>query len=117
MKNNTLKATLLSTLVASLIGMCVPAQAGEFKGEETTTRASRAQEKTVSYGDLNLSSKQGRSALESRIFRAATDVCGSVDIRETGSLRVAARNRRCASNAYEDALSRVSTGTSVAVRN
>ena len=111
------KAALTHMLAAAAIALCGAAQAGEFTGETTTTRAQYTTEKSVSYADLDLSSEQGRNVLASRIGQAAREVCGPTDYRMTGSLQIASRNRSCIAEAFDDAMNRVSSGTSVAVRD
>ncbi|MEQ8515965.1 MAG: UrcA family protein [Chromatocurvus sp.] len=110
-------AALTNMLAAGVIAFCGATQAGEFTGETTTTQAQYAVEKSVNYSDLDLSSNQGRETLAGRISSAARDVCGPTDYRMTGSLQIASRNRACIADAFEDAMSRVSSGTSVAVRD
>ena len=54
----------------------------------------------VPYGDLNLASPAGRVRLDSRIFRAATLICGRYDPRE---LRMSALSRACRDEAISGA--------------
>ena len=117
MKTSNQATRLTNLLAAAAVALAGTAQAGEFSGETTTTRVQYTAQKSVNYADLDLSSEEGRDALAGRISEAARDVCGSVDYRMTGSLKTASRNRRCAIDAFADAMSRVSSGTSVAVRN
>jgi UrcA family protein len=50
----------------------------------------------VPYGDLDLASAAGRARLDSRVFRAATMICGRYDPRE---LRLSALSRACRDDA------------------
>lgn len=54
--------------------------------------------KPVTYGDLDLSSPQGRAALDSRLARAVNAVCGKPDLRDLPAVR---SSRRCRHAAIE----------------
>jgi len=58
----------------------------------------------VGYSDLNLTTRQGKSALMQRIHRAADSVCGAPGARD---LRLAASYRNCVTSATNGALSQV----------
>lgn len=111
------RTVFTNTLAAGVMTLCVTAQASEFSGETTITRAQYTVEKAVNYEDLDLSSDKGREALEGRVMQAAREVCGSTDYRMTGSLQVASRNRSCVAEAFGDAMSRIAGPTVVAVRD
>jgi UrcA family protein len=86
-------AAMITTVSACMIaGMAQMARAAE-----------PAPSVTVAYGDLNLASAQGTSALYARIVSAARLVCGAdeVDIR---NLRSLADERTCESNAVAQAV-------------
>jgi UrcA family protein len=58
----------------------------------------------VGYGDLNLTTRQGKDTLRRRIHRAADLVCGTPDAR---NLQLSMSYRSCMTNATNDALSQI----------
>lgn len=74
------------------IGTAAPANA---------ERASEAHIAAVQYGDLDLTTDQGQSALQRRIESAARDVCGMAE-RATGSIIPSLESRRCYARAREN---------------
>ena len=62
---------------------------------------------TVNYADLDLAGSAGQQQLQRRIERAARQVCGSVHLREAGSIYQARLNRQCQERAESDALNQV----------
>lgn len=78
-----LAAVALSAAIAAS-----PATAGEEQGNS----------KTVTYSDLDLSTKQGQKELESRFARAAREVC-EADAVQTGSRIRSSDTQRCLAEA------------------
>ena len=70
------------------------------------TTAAFAEEKAVSYSDLNLATPEGQAALETRITTALEDVCG-VNSVQTGT-RIKSRGaKRCMAEARAKAKQQV----------
>lgn len=82
-----MKTPVLAIAAASLAVTASPALAGDGTNHMT-----------VHHADLDLASKQGVKALESRIDRAARVVCGASTPAVT-TLREAAETRRCIAKA------------------
>lgn len=101
--SDTAVRTVLGTIgTAVFAGACLLAATAPANAAE----APRAQ--AVSYSDLNLSSAQGREALELRIKQAARNVCftGSDDV------RAKTEEARCVRSAVDGATSRMATTVS-----
>lgn len=62
----------------------------------------------VSYADLDLGTAEGNQALQARLRKAATQVCGPTDRRSAGSPAFAQRNKACVNAALADALRQLS---------
>lgn len=118
MKTNMHRTAIVTTFTAALIGLCGTAQAAGFAEEPTTGMgASHRAERVVTYTDLDLTAEQGREALTHRVARAAQNVCGPTDHRLAGSLRAATRNRDCAREAFDNAISRIESENALAARD
>lgn len=65
-----------------------------------------AEEKAVSYADLNLSSPEGQRILERRITQALKEVCQANEIR-TGTRVRSSDSRRCMTEARANAKAQV----------
>jgi len=92
------------------IGILVLAGSANATPETTVWAAqvsSGVQSRHVSYADLNLESDAGMATLQRRIERAASEVCGSTDIRLAGSLGQVRENAQCREDAVAAALSQV----------
>jgi UrcA family protein len=91
-------AALAALTACFLLGATGAAQAAQPADAAPSVR--------VAYGDLNLDSEQGNSALYARIVSAARQVCrvGEVDIRE---LQALASAKACESHAIAQAVSDV----------
>jgi UrcA family protein len=74
--------TLVTACVA--IGACAAVQAGEACATASQS-VHAASAVTVSYRDLNLSTREGASVLYARINHAARTVCAAGDIRDLGA--------------------------------
>jgi len=87
--------------------------------EESTVRASAIEQPSlsVSYGDLDLGSSEGRETLEYRLQYAAKEVCGHDSFRRSGSLSHYSKTRACYEEATAAALSKVYGSGSVALRD
>lgn len=64
-------------------------------------------EVTIAYSSAELNSYIGKASIESQIRQAARQVCGSVILREAGSLKNARSNQSCYVSAVEDAMSSI----------
>lgn len=95
MKLNTKITTAFATI---LLTMSMGAGA-KIKGTDAAVR--------VDISDLDLTSIQGKELMESRIKRAAKQVCGSMDTRTAGSLENARKNRVCFDEAVTNAVTAV----------
>ena len=80
---------------------------------ETVVQGDVLPSQSVSFYRSELATTEGRAAVERRIERAAEQVCGSLDLREVGSLSRVARNKECYDGAVTQAISAVS-GNNVA---
>ena len=87
-------------------GTTFQAQANEVT-EVVTSSARAPQQLAVNFGDLDLSSAKGQEVLYYRLSRAAEAVCGSDNVRITGSVSQATRNASCHDEALSRALSEV----------
>lgn len=118
MKTNMHRAAIVATFTAALIGLSGAAQAAGSTEETSTGMGTpHRAERVVTYADLDLTAAHGREALAQRVNRAAQNVCGPTDHRLAGSLRAAARNRDCAREAFDNAMSRVDSETALAARD
>lgn len=82
------------------------ATAGLFNQKQTSVTVSR----NVGYGDLDLNTRQGQSALQSRVREAAVGVCGELD-RNYGKFRdVPAKSGACVQTASADAMKQARNG-------
>lgn len=95
------KAVIASGIIGLTTGIAIQAQAGGVT-EVTASSIAEAQQVTVNYTDLDLTSPAGQKVLYSRISNAAEAVCGAADLRRAGSLAQASKNQDC----YRDSLSR-----------
>lgn len=95
------QAVVASGLIGLVSGIAMQAQAGGVT-EVTASAITNAQQVTVNYTDLDLTSPAGQKVLYSRISNAAEAVCGAADLRRAGSLVQASKNQDC----YRDSLSR-----------
>ena len=64
-------------------------------------------EVTVSYNQVEMGSEHGKARVENLIRVAARQVCGNVNPREAGSLRIATANKTCYNDAVEKAMNTV----------
>lgn len=99
-------AALAALSACLLLGAAGAAHAGQSADAAPSVR--------IAYGDLNLTSEQGSSALYARIVSAAREVCrvGDVDIRDLGALAAA---RACESHAIAQAVSDVHSSKLAAI--
>ncbi len=78
--------------------------------DETSVRGTAVNTNSVSFKRSELLTSEGRARIESRIRRAAEDVCGESDPRMTGSLSVSAQREACYDRAVSDAMSQLNAG-------
>jgi len=99
--------TAIGVFAACIIGAAGSALASPANGATTLT---------VAYGDLNLGSDQGNSALYARISAAARQVCAAdrVDIRDLARL---AETRACEAQAIAQAVQAVHSPRLAALYN
>ena len=95
MKLNT---KITTGLAAVLLAVSMGAGA-KIKGTDTAVR--------VDISDLDLATVDGQRIMESRVKRAAKQVCGPQDMKIAGSLENARRNRACFDEAFTNAVSSV----------
>ena len=65
---------------------------------------------SIPYSQAELATDGGRDTLYSKIRNAAQEVCGPTGLRETGSLSISVRNRKCYQEAVDAAVSQVESG-------
>jgi UrcA family protein len=87
--------------IATMVVVCV---AATFNAGAHAVALDDTQTVKVGYGDLNLTTRQGKQALVRRIQRAADLVCGAPDALD---LTREASYRNCVTNATNGALSQV----------
>ncbi len=75
--------------------------------DETRVHASGTNNVTVTYKRSELATADGRESVESRIRAAAGSVCGSADLRASGSLSVSMKRKQCLQRAVDEAMSQV----------
>ena len=85
----------------------VPAMAADAPEAAIPEAGGPIQSISVQYAPAQLSSDEGRANLYSRIKHAAEQVCGPTGLRETGSLTIASRNRKCVEEAMSAAMGQV----------
>lgn len=112
--NKTVVAWAAGTVGAVMVAGSVSAT------PETTVTAydlsAREESRHVSYADLNLNTEAGMATLQSRIERAAREVCGRKIYRRTDGLAQSRRNAQCQEEAIAAALSQIRSNE-VAARN
>jgi UrcA family protein len=97
-------------LAASLVALGCTA----IESRAQAADAEQALTKTVTYGDLNLDSRQGAEVLYARLRRAAEDVCLPLDGRD---LTQRSHWQRCFDNAVASAVAQVNKTTVTALHN
>lgn len=65
-----------------------------------------AEEKAISYADLNLATPEGQAVLERRITTALEDICGTNEVR-TGTRLRSSESRQCLKEARANAKKQV----------
>ena len=114
----TKKSSVSKTFCAALLGVAASASvavsAADYSQTHVTTSTEGLRTTTVSYADLDLSSAEAQETLRRRLSRAALKVCGSPNLRITGSLARAAENQNCSDNAVAEAMRSIAA-TEVAV--
>jgi UrcA family protein len=88
-----------ATFVAGVFLLAVSAQAAGPSAQDKSVH-----QKTVSYADLNLSSKADVAALYARLRAASRSVCGSYDLRDLAMRRL---HKDCVDQALSDAVEQV----------
>lgn len=88
-----------------MAALSMTAAADSFNETTVTTSANGLRSATVSYADLDLTTAAAQETLYYRLSGASRKVCGSSDIRRTGSLKVAAENKACYEITLEQAMS------------
>lgn len=102
---STVSRTVIGTIGTALFaGTCLFAATAPAAAQD----APRA--KTVAYSDLNLSSSEGRQALDRRIKQAARSVC----FNGSGDLAARSAEARCVRVAVEGAVAKVALATAAA---
>ena len=104
---NVINRTLASAVIGIAAGFALNATAATLETTRVTTSMEGIREAAVSYSDLDLTSTNGREALEARIARAAEQVCGSKHARKAGGVRFAAENKRCFDRAVDQAMAQL----------
>ena len=95
---------------AALIGaISFSSSAGAGAAPDTTSPGAGVsiQTVTIPYSVAEVATETGRAELHGKIRRAAREVCGPAGLRDTGSLAVSARNRKCYQEAVDAAMSQV----------
>lgn len=84
--------------------LAIPAAAEEAPAAAIPEAGTGIQSISIQYVPAELSSVSGRAKLLGEIKHAAREVCGPAGLRETGSLTIASRNRKCAEQAVSAAM-------------
>ena len=87
--------------------LAVPATAEDVPTAALPDAGSPIQSISIQYAPAQLSSEEGRANLYGKIKNAAEQVCGPTGLRETGSLSIASRNRKCVEDAMSAAMGQV----------
>ena len=106
------RKNILAATVCALCSMPFTVTASETVGNSSATNEISA--KTVSYGDLNMSTVEGLETLHRRLSLAARQVCGTQSITAVGLAR-ATSNRACHDAALERAIAEVHDVADLAV--
>ena len=105
-KNSLVAAATLS----AVISFSSQASAGETQEMSVNQPGLGIQTVSIPYAIAELSTDEGRANLHAKIRHAAREVCGPTGLRETGSLTLSSRNRKCYEEAVDAAVSQVSHG-------
>ncbi len=97
MVSNAFAAALGCT---AFLGFSSATWAGQVDETVVHGRYAPVRSVTVQYDASKLDSAEARAELQAEIKAAARDVCGSLNLREAGSLRVVASRQAC----YESAV-------------
>ncbi len=65
---------------------------------------------TISYFASDLNSASGKAKIETRIRQAARTVCGTVTLRQAGSVRVFSQSQACYKESVDNALTSLEGG-------
>jgi len=87
----------------ALLGLCLPA----FAIAATPRLGAEEVQMRVSYADLDLDRQAGVERLYKRIRAAAAGACGSLTLREAGSLKALRANQDCYSELLDEAVLKV----------
>ena len=91
--------------VAAVAVLLVSAPAASLASLESAS--SEEVRLSVSYGDLDLEKAAGIETLYQRLKSAASSACGSVTLREAGSLEQVVNNKACAKRLLDRAVQKV----------
>ncbi len=105
LNNQAVTKTLTAVAFSVAASVSMSAAADNYSETTVSTSAEGLQTMTISYADLDLSTAAAQETLYYRLSSAARKVCGSSDVRRTGSVRQAAENKSCYENTLAQALS------------
>ena len=103
-------SSVLTTAIALAVSFSMQASAEHAAEAAILESAVVVQRISVPYAQADILTDQGRENLYSKIRRAAKSVCGPTGLRDTGSLSVTSRNRKCYDEAVSAAVSQVGSG-------
>jgi UrcA family protein len=81
-----MKSIISATTITLVLALTGAAQAAVIQSNDSVT---------VNTSELNLTTAEGRNALESRLRKAASKVCGSTSLRIVGSVSRLQENKAC----------------------
>jgi UrcA family protein len=100
-----------------MAALSMTAAADSLNETTVTTSANGLRTATVSYADLDLTTADAQETLYYRLSGASRKVCGSSDLRRTGSLKVAAENKACYESTLEQAMSETNDSQMASIGN
>lgn len=108
MKASAIKGILSAAALAVTAGVSTTTLAGQL--DETVVEGIAVPSQSVAFSRAELATAEGRATVERKIRRAAESVCGSRDLRVTGSVSVAARNEACFESAVAEGMAQLNAG-------
>lgn len=106
MNISTRRGAISAAALSLTIGFCAQVGAEEVQ-DYSIPAATSTQSVSIHYAPADLSTKESRAILQSKIKQAAEQVCGPTGYREAGSLAIASHNRKCVNDALEAAHSQL----------
>ena len=114
---NTFPSTriLHAAALVMVVGMANQASAEQAGAMAPPSAGMEIKSLSIPYAAVELGTDDGRADLYGKIRQAARKVCGPTGLRETGSLSISSRNRKCYQDAVAAAVSQVGSDQLAAI--